>query len=205
MSGKSSYADAVVNAAAAAEAALYNSGKLVIYAGPAPASANAALAGDTVLATHTLAVTAFGAPVAGLITAAAIAAVTIVASGVANFFRLFAADGASDCMQGNIANQTVTLTALVAVNAVSIAVAALAAPLYAGQDLWFNDGGVLKIVSVSAIAAVGATAVTCTAVPVAIANGAAASGCVIVGSPNYQIGAQSAISALAVQVSESGT
>lgn len=205
MSGKSSYADAVANAAANAIAALYNGGKLVFYAGTAPAKANTALSGQTVLATHTLNATGFGAAVAGLITANAIAAVTIAASGVANFFRIFAADGSSDCIQGNVANQTVTLTALVALNAVSITVAALTLPLYAGQDLWFNDGGVLKIVSVSANAAAGATSVTCAAVPVAIANSATASGCAVVNSPNYQQNAQSNVTALTVQVSESGT
>jgi hypothetical protein len=205
MSGKSSYADAVANAAANAIAGLYNAGKLVIYAGTAPANANTALSGQTVLATHTLNVTAFGAAVAGLITANAIAAVTIAASGVANFFRIFASDGASDCIQGNISNQTVTLTALVALSATSITVSALTLPLYAGQDLWFNDGGVLKIVSVTVAAAAGATSVTCSAVPVAIANGAAASACCVVNSPNYQVNAQSNISALSVQVSESGT
>lgn len=206
MSGRSFYSDAVVNAEATPLIALYAGGKLIIYDGTAPVDANTALGGGNhVLATHTLGNPAFTGPVAGLLTAAAIAAVTIARSGVANFFRLFAADGTSDCVQGNVANQTVTLTSAVLVNDVSIAVSALTLPLYAGQDLVFNDGGVLKVISVTANAAAGATSVTCSAAAAAIANAKTASGCAVVASPNYQQNAQSAVSAFTLQVSESGT
>lgn len=64
----------------------YGSGSLIIYSGTPPANANAALAGNTVLVTHT--VNGFGASVAGVITANAIATETISSTGTATFSRL---------------------------------------------------------------------------------------------------------------------
>lgn len=204
MSSNSQFSDAAVNAEANALGPLANSGVLKIYAGSQPANANTAIGAQTVLATHTLNATAFGSAVAGLITAGVIAAVAIAATGVANFFRVFKADGTTVLFDGTISNQTVTLSAPAALSAVSLAVTALSLPLYAGQDLWFTDGGVLKKASVTVNAASGAVAVTVSALAAAIASGATAVGNLVVGSPNYQQNAQSAISAMTVQVSEQG-
>lgn len=204
MSSNSQFSDAAANAQANALAALANSGILKIFSGTQPANANTAIGAQPVLATHTLNVTAFAAAVAGLITANAIAAVSIAASGVANFFRVFRSDGVSVLFDGTISNQTVTLSAPAALAAVSLAVSALTLPLYAGQDLWFNDGGVLKKASVTANAVSGAVTVTVSALAAAIASGATAAGNLVVTSPNYQQNAQSAISAMTVQVSEQG-
>lgn len=64
----------------------FTTATLIIYDGTPPASANAALSGNTALVTHTLA--GWGASVAGAITAAAIATETIAANGTATFARL---------------------------------------------------------------------------------------------------------------------
>ena len=61
---------------------------LTIYSGTVPASADAALSGNTALATHTL--TGFGAASAGSMTANAITNDTIDATGTATFCRLVA-------------------------------------------------------------------------------------------------------------------
>lgn len=61
---------------------------LTIYSGTAPASADAALSGNTALAVHTL--TGFGAASAGSMTANAITNDTIDATGTATFCRLVA-------------------------------------------------------------------------------------------------------------------
>lgn len=64
----------------------FTTATLVIYDGTPPASANAALSGNTALVTHTL--TGFGAAAAGVITANAVATETIAATGTATFARL---------------------------------------------------------------------------------------------------------------------
>lgn len=61
-------------------------GVLTIYSGTPPASADAALSGNTALAAHTL--VGFDAPSAGSMSANAIANDTIDASGTATFARL---------------------------------------------------------------------------------------------------------------------
>lgn len=65
---------AAVNAAADAVTALLNGGKLRIYSGSQPANADAAVGGGTLLAELTFGTPAFGAAVAGVATANAIAA-----------------------------------------------------------------------------------------------------------------------------------
>lgn len=64
----------------------FNTAVLTIYDGTPPASANAALAGNTALVTHTL--TGWGAAALGVIIAGAIATETIAATGTATFARL---------------------------------------------------------------------------------------------------------------------
>jgi hypothetical protein len=64
----------------------FTTATLIIYDGTPPANANAALAGNTALVTHTL--TGWGASAAGVITANTIATETIAATGTASFARL---------------------------------------------------------------------------------------------------------------------
>lgn len=66
--------------------AAIGTGTLTIYSGTAPASADAALSGNTALAAHTLA--GFAAASAGSMTANAIAPDTIDATGTATFARI---------------------------------------------------------------------------------------------------------------------
>jgi hypothetical protein len=75
----------VSNSVAQAYATGLGTGSLVIYSGTAPTNAKAALSGNTVLATHTMA----GFSVAGqVITANAIADATIAAAGTPTFVRV---------------------------------------------------------------------------------------------------------------------
>lgn len=95
------------NAAVAAEAnalaALLNSGYLRIYSGTQPASADTALSGNTLLAELRFGATAFGAPVAGLLTANAITADSAAdATGTASFFRAFSSDGVTAILDGGV-------------------------------------------------------------------------------------------------------
>lgn len=69
---------------------LFANSTLTIYSGTPPTDANTALSGNTALAAHT--VPSFGAPVAGVITAAAIANDTVDATGTATFARLVSND-----------------------------------------------------------------------------------------------------------------
>lgn len=72
-------------AAAAGIGTFLDTGSLVVYSGAAPANAKAALSGNTVLATHTLA--GFSES-GGTITANSIASATIAATGMATFARI---------------------------------------------------------------------------------------------------------------------
>lgn len=62
------------------------SGTLTIYSGTPPVTADTALSGNTVLATHTL--TGFAAASSGSMTANAISSATIEATGTATFCRI---------------------------------------------------------------------------------------------------------------------
>lgn len=73
------------SAAANGYASFYATGSLVIYDGTPPANAKAALSGNNVLATHTL---AGFSETNGTITANAIASATIAATGTATFGRV---------------------------------------------------------------------------------------------------------------------
>jgi len=87
-------ANAARNAAINAMAALVDGGSLRIYSGTEPASANAALAGNTLLAELPLSATAFGAAVNGVVTANAITADTSAdATGTPTFYRLLTSGG----------------------------------------------------------------------------------------------------------------
>jgi len=76
-----------------------NGGKLIVYSGTPPASANASLSGNTVLATFTM-----GTPFASSASSAAISptlpsSVTIAATGTASFARQYKSDGTTVSMQ----------------------------------------------------------------------------------------------------------
>ena len=83
--GTNAARDAAVNAISAT----LNSGEVLIYSGTAPANADAALSGNTLLAQLTLNATAFGAAASGVATANAITGDTSAdATGTPTFFRL---------------------------------------------------------------------------------------------------------------------
>lgn len=89
------------NRAADAVCARANSGTLLIYGGTAPVDADAALSGNTVLATLTMGATAFGAASAGVATANAITADSSAdATGTATFFRVLETGGTLVVFQG---------------------------------------------------------------------------------------------------------
>lgn len=104
------FADATAIASVSAITGLCNTGKLEIYNGAQPADANTAVTTQAVLATLTLGVTAFGAPVASgaapnrivTATANAIASVTAGASGTAAWFRQYASNGTTVIFDGSV-------------------------------------------------------------------------------------------------------
>jgi hypothetical protein len=113
----------MINAEAAAAAALFNSGYLRLYTGTQPANANAALSGNTLLATLRFNATAF-ANVNGVLTANAITSDTnAAATGTATFFRAFESDGTTVLMDGSIgtsgANMNIATTSINAGQTVS--------------------------------------------------------------------------------------
>lgn len=77
---------AIRNGLLSAYAGFFTSGTLTIYNGTPPASADAALSGNTALTQHTFA--GFAAPSGGSMTANAIADDTVDANGTASFARL---------------------------------------------------------------------------------------------------------------------
>lgn len=175
-SSKGAFGDAVRTAMADAAAVLYNSGYLRIYSGTQPATPATAITSQVLLAELRYGATAFAAAVAGVATANAITSDSAADNtGIANFARSLKSDGTTVLEDENVSNQTVTLGAGAALNAVSLTVVALTKPLYAGQDLWFVDAtdGTLKKASVTVNAATGATSVTTSALAAAIANGSA--------------------------------
>ncbi len=89
------------NRAADAVCVRANSGSLRIYSGTPPASADAALSGNTLLASLALSASAFGSAASGVATAAAISDDTSAdATGTATFFRVLESDGTTVVFQG---------------------------------------------------------------------------------------------------------
>lgn len=90
-------ADSQAQVAEALKTKLNTGGTFVIYSGTPPANAQAALSGNTVLATHTLVTfTRSGA----VVTSGAISNVTPAANGVATFFRCIVSGAAE--VQGTV-------------------------------------------------------------------------------------------------------
>jgi hypothetical protein len=94
-----------VNAEADALTALLAAGKVNLYNGAQPATADTALAGNTLLAAPTFGTPAFPAAVAGVLTANAITAATAVATGKATFARVFRSDGITAVMDQSVGMQ----------------------------------------------------------------------------------------------------
>lgn len=98
---KTTGANAARDAGINAVAATLNGGSVRIYSGTAPADADAALLGNTLLAQLTLGNPAFGAAASGVVTANAITADTSAdATGTPTFFRLLASNGTTVVYQG---------------------------------------------------------------------------------------------------------
>ena len=91
------------NVEANALAVLANTGYIRIYDGAQPANADTAVSGQTLLAELRFGSTAFGAAVAGVITANAITSDTSAnASGTASCFRALESDGTTVLFDGTV-------------------------------------------------------------------------------------------------------
>ena len=106
MANTPSITTAARNAAADAVVDLIDvggTGSLRIYSGTAPADANAALSGNTLLAQLTFSATAFGSASSGVATAATITQDSSAdATGTATFFRALAGNGTTVVFQGEV-------------------------------------------------------------------------------------------------------
>jgi hypothetical protein len=176
-------------------------GTLKIYDGPMPATPDTAISGSNhLLATLILPNTAgnVGTVLNDTLTLAAITAVLVALGGSANWGR-FATSGGTAVADGPVGNQTVTLTAGAALNATSLTVAALAQPLYAGMDLWFSDGGVLKKASVTVDAIATATSVTVSNLAAAISSGSASVQAITIDAPKLVQNASLSVTAATLQ------
>jgi hypothetical protein len=102
--------NAAVNAAADAVCTLLNSGKLRIYDGTQPATANTAITTQTLLAELTFNATAFGAASNGVATANSITADSSAdATGTASWFRAVKSDGTTAVFDGSVGTSSADL------------------------------------------------------------------------------------------------
>lgn len=186
--GKSAYAPTLRNTWLSDLLTALNGGTMVTYDGTQPADTTVAPgASNHALATHTLP-NPSGDVANQVLTLRAIAAVIIARSGIANWVRFFDALG-NALVDGNVGNQTVTLTAAALAGDTHLTVAALAKQAYAGQDLVFSDGGVLKTAHVNTDTAAGATNLPVDALSAGIGNGAASVMVATFDAPNLQANA----------------
>lgn len=115
------FTDLAVNTKADAQAALLNSGKLRIYDGTQPATADTAIGAQVLLAELTFNATAFSAAVAGVATANAITQDSSAdATGTATWFRALRSDGSTAVMDGSVG----TATSNIVLNSVAISAGA---------------------------------------------------------------------------------
>lgn len=91
-------ADATVNAQATALSTLCNSGKIEVYDGTQPATADTDITDQTLGVTLTFNETAFGEPSGGVLTANAITSGTAVASITPTWARILKSDGITKIM-----------------------------------------------------------------------------------------------------------
>jgi hypothetical protein len=106
------YSNTMVNAKADAVGNALNNGYIRIYDGAQPANADTAVSGQTLLAELRFGADAFGAAVAGVITANAITDDSAAdATGTATWARILASDGSTVWMDGSAgtANANVVL------------------------------------------------------------------------------------------------
>ena len=122
MSLNTQLADATVNAQANALAALCNGGKIRIYDGTQPVTADTALAGNTLGVELAFNATAFPSAVSGLLTANAITSGTAVASITPTFARIFKSDGTTVVMDvsAGATNSNMTIGAFTVGTVVSV-------------------------------------------------------------------------------------
>lgn len=116
--------NAAVNAMADALSTLLNNGYLRIYSGTQPATADTALAGNTLLAELRFSATAAPAASGGLITFNAITSDSSAdATGTAAFFRCLKSDGTTVVMDGTVgtsaSNMVIATTSISAGQTVS--------------------------------------------------------------------------------------
>lgn len=111
MAAAPSLAQATANAMAnAITTYMGNAGKIIIYSGTAPANADAALSGNTVLATFTGGSPVFGSASGGTITLSGVPlTVAASATGTATFFRLYKTDGTTPVFQGTVGTASADL------------------------------------------------------------------------------------------------
>lgn len=110
MANNPKWSNAAVNAEADALAALLNNGYLRIYDGTQPTNADTALGAQVLLAELRFNATAFGAAVAGLLTANAITADAAAnATGTATWFRALKSDGSSVVFDGSVGTSAADL------------------------------------------------------------------------------------------------
>lgn len=189
---------------------LLSAGKVSILSGAQPANADAALSGNTGLSLPVLAAPA-GSVAAGVFTASAIGNVTVIASGIANFARVYKSDGTTALFDTNVGNQTVTLSGAVTAGNTTVNCSALAQPLYAGQVLWFTDAvsGLKISITVAGTApavnaAAGATSFTCLAAGSNIANTSTSGQGVLIAAPYLIVGATQSVSAMTITAPAAG-
>lgn len=113
------YSDTMVNAEADAVGNALNNGYLRIYDGSQPATADTAISGQNLLAELRFAADAFGAAVAGVITANAITDDSSAdATGTATWARILASNGTTVWFDGSVgtsnANVILNTTSIVA-------------------------------------------------------------------------------------------
>lgn len=103
-------ANATCNAQADALARLLDAGKLRIYSGTQPATADAALSGNTLLAELTFNATSAPAASGGLLTFNAITSDTNADNtGTASFFRALKSDGTTVVMDGTVGTSSANM------------------------------------------------------------------------------------------------
>ena len=104
--------DAAVNAEADALAVLLNNGYLRIYDGTQAATADTAVGAQVLLAELRFNATAFAAAVSGVLTANAITGANAVATIVATFYRVYAANHTSVLFDGSVGTSLCNLNLL---------------------------------------------------------------------------------------------
>ena len=114
MALNSQYSTPARNAAAAAIAALCNGGKLRIYDGAQPATADTALTTQNLLAEFAFANPAFGAAGSGIESVAGALIATVLRAGTATWARIVQSDGSTVVMDGTVgvSNANVILNAV---------------------------------------------------------------------------------------------